>query len=91
MVQDTLAKRISEKKGLTEEEQLWLVCVFGKHCQGRTKAQLAAVARWIPDIPNRGIYERVLFGEYGQAVSYCAGQSYPDEIRTVRELLIGRA
>ena len=35
-------------------------------------------------IPNYGILERVM--KEGTSWSYCAGQSYPDEIRTIRKI-----
>jgi len=86
-MQDTLSRRIRDKKGLTEKEQDDLVSLFGAYCQPRTKRLLAQVARWIPDIKNRGIFNRVHIDKEG--VSYCAGQSYSDEIRTVRKCLLG--
>lgn len=37
-------------------------------------------------IPYYGILERIQKESYGWA--YCAGQSYPDEIRTVRNIIL---
>ena len=84
--QDTLARRISQKKPLTEAEQEALLDILGNHCQARTKRMLARSLSWVPDIQSYGIYGRV---HLSPRVSYCAGQSYPDEIRTVRKCLIG--
>ena len=84
--QDTLARRISQKKPLTEAEQIALLDILGSHCQARTKRMLAGALSWVPNILNQGIYRRV---HLSPRVSYCAGQSYPDEIRTVRKCLIG--
>lgn len=88
--QDTLRQRISCKIGLSEVEQASLYCLLGKGCRERTKNRLRSVIRFLPCIAeNYGIYGRVMFDGSGN-VFYCAGQSYPDEIRTVRECLLGR-
>ncbi len=82
--QDTLSRRISAGKELTEAEQEKLLDIFGAYCQEKTKRMIARALRCVPDIPNYGIYDRV----HLEPPSYCAGQSYPDEIRTVRKCLI---
>jgi len=87
VLQDSLSHRISKKIDLTTAEQASLVALLGSGCRQKTKGKLASVARWVPDIKNYGIYERVVFEKGG--CGYIAGQSYPDEIRTVRELLLG--
>lgn len=85
--QDTLGQRISERQPLTFREQISLLALLGKGCRAETKRRLAIALTYVPDITNHGIYGRVILGP---RVSYCAGQSYPDEIRTVRECLLGR-
>ena len=84
--QDTLSRRISAGKELTESEQAQLLDIFGNRCREKTKRMIARALRCVPDIDNYGIYDRV----HLEPPSYCAGQSYPDEIRTVRQCLIGR-
>jgi len=37
-------------------------------------------------IPYHGILERIIKDDSGW--SYCAGQSYPDEIRTIRKIIL---
>ena len=37
-------------------------------------------------IPKHGAFERIMKDKHGW--SYCAGQSYPDEIRAVRKLIL---
>jgi len=74
---------------LSEEEQQSLANLIGKKCRQRTKDNI----EFALDIPlslwrNYGIYGRVMF-ENGEA-HYVAGQSYPDEIRTVREYILGK-
>ena len=83
---DTLSKRISAKKELTENEIEELMSVLTSGCRQKTKNIIRFALNCVPDIQNFGIFERVHLKPY---VSYCAGQSYPDEIRTVRELLKG--
>lgn len=87
-MQDTLTRRIQTNNSLTENEIEQMMEIFGKRCQEKTKRMLHRVLTWVPDIDDYGIYGRVHF-ENGR-VSYCAGQSYPDEIRTVRNCLLGR-
>ena len=86
MNQDTLSKRISAKMPLSKSEIDSLMDIFGSRCRARTKRILAYALNAVPDIKGYGIYERVYLTN-GKA-HYCAGQSYPDEIRTVRELLL---
>lgn len=86
-MQDTLYKRISSGKGLTESEIDEMVMIFGKHCREKTVRRLRSVCTYLTGVENVGIFERVHL-ENGH-VSYCAGQSYPDEIRTVRKCLLG--
>jgi len=84
MRQDTLQNRISDGKGLDSSEIDQLVGVLGSRCSEHTKRKLHFALRCVPNIQAYGIYGRVMLNP----VSYCAGQSYPDEIRTVRGLLI---
>lgn len=85
--QDSLDLRISAGLALTEPEIDACVALFGKRCQQRTKDRLRRAFAAVPDIPSYEIYKRVLF--HGECVEYCAGQSYPDEVRIVRKCLIG--
>lgn len=88
MKQDTLQNRIDSGQPLTEGEQSAILELLGKRCQPRRLYSLRLALKCVPDIDNYGIYGRVMLNEYGEdTASYCAGQSYPDEIRTVRELL----
>jgi hypothetical protein len=90
-LQDSLGARIDAGIELTEDEISELVDLLGKRCKVRTKNRIKWALMGCPDnIDNPGIFRRVLFNDGGRFVSYCAGQSYPDEIRTVRQCLIGR-
>jgi len=84
--QDSLETRISAGVGLSEEEANSLHALVSNRCRENTKRELRYAISYIPNIRSFGIYIRVLFRN-GQA-EYCAGQSYPDEIRTVRECLL---
>jgi hypothetical protein len=86
MKQDTLKNRIYDGKQLTESEIESLVELLGKRCQARTINALRRSLKDITTIGLYGIYGRVVFTD-GQS-RYDAGQSYPDEIRTVRQLII---
>jgi hypothetical protein len=86
-IDDSLHRRISKGLPLNEEEQYSLIFLLGHGCREKTKAALRAAAARIPHVTNAGIFERVQI--QNDRVSYCAGQSYPDEIRTVRECLVG--
>ena len=85
--QDTLGQRISERQPLTDKERVTLLELLGNRCRAETKRRLAIALTYVPDITNHGIHDRVILSP---RVNYCAGQSYPDEIRTVRECLLGR-
>ena len=88
-----LSTRIYEAKfentglRLTEAEQTSLAALLGKRCNAQTKSRLAyKLSLPLYLYSDYGIYRRVSF-DNGQA-EYCAGQSYTDEIRTVRELIL---
>jgi hypothetical protein len=83
----SLSDYISNKRDLTEGQVEELVSLLGKRCQQKTKNMLRIVLGWVPDIKNYGIFQRVMLTP---RVHYCAGQSYPCEIRVVRRLLIGK-
>lgn len=85
--QDSLSQRISNNQELTETEQAELYELLGAHAHAKTKEALSRALEHVPHVNSYGIYDRVLITP---RVQYIAGQSYPDEIRTVRELLIGR-
>ena len=84
--QNTLKDRIDERAPLADSEVGDLVAMLGSGCQPKTKERLARALHRVPYVENCGIYGRV----HLRPVSYCAGQSYPDEIRAVRECLLGR-
>lgn len=65
------------------EEITTLIC---KRCQPNTWDRVRSILTYSPSaIPTYSILERVYKGKHGWR--YCAGQSYPDEIRTVRNII----
>jgi hypothetical protein len=83
----SLSDVISYNIELTEIQVESFIDVFGKHCQQRTKSRLRSVITYRAGLSNYDIYNRVMFTEVG--CSYVPRQSYPDEVRTVRRLIIG--
>lgn len=84
-MQITLSDYISDGKTLSEEQQSTLLAILGHGCRAKTKQRLRAALAFVPHIANEGIYKRV---QIEPSVRYLAGQSYPDEIRTVMNCLI---
>ena len=71
---------------LTEKEIKSAVNLFGKRCKVTTKQKLRRALQAVPTKIDYGIYNRVEFKN--EDCSYCAGQDYVQEIKTVRECLL---
>lgn len=78
----------SEKTSLTEIDIDCIIRIVGYKCSEKTKARIRSILTYGPStIGNYGIFDRLV--KYGENNwQYIAGQSYPDEIRTLRELII---
>lgn len=76
------------KTSLTEQDVDELVSIIGKGCRQATKTRLRTILTYSPSsIGNYGIFGRL--EKYADGSwHYCAGQSYPDEIRTLKELIL---
>ena len=75
------------KDQMTEDDIDQLVALLGSRCRSKTLIRLRSVLTYGKhSLPSYGILER-LVKENG-SWSYIAGQSYPDEIRTIREIII---
>ncbi len=83
-MEDTLYNRLYDEKDLTDAEIEELVQIVGSGCRQETKARLYRRLSMPSLMPRHDIYRRVDLDPVG----YCAGQSYPDEIRTVRQLIL---
>ena len=87
MKQITLESKINNQEEFTEAEKSGLYELLTGYCRQDTKARFSRklnvpLSCWA----NYGIYGRVMFE--GDKITYCAGQSYTDEIRTIRKLIL---
>lgn len=72
---------------LTEQDIDELMALIGNRCRHDTKTRLRSILTYGPStIPDYGIMRRLV--KYNGTWTYIAGQSYPDEIRTVRNIVI---
>ena len=77
----------NQKSKLNEKDIEEIVSIIGARCQHKTLRRLRINLECSTSyIPQYGILERLIKEENGW--SYCAGQSYPDEIRTVRKIIL---
>ncbi len=86
----TLSDVIQHRSTLTDEQKEAFLDVFGKGCRAKRKASLRNAINKVGVYPSDcfdswGIYNRVCFYQEAPFCRYVAGQSYPDEVRTVRE------
>lgn len=85
MAQITLYDLIRDNKSLSESDIDQLVDLLGHRCRHEKKARLRSVLTYLSGQKLHGIFDRVMLE--GDRWVYVAGQDYPSEIRTVRELL----
>ena len=72
---------------LTENDIDQIVAIVTHRCRIKTTNRVRSILTYSKSmIGSYGIYNR-LIKENG-TWSYCAGQSYPDEIRTLRECIL---
>lgn len=75
------------KNQLSEQDIDQIIEIVGHRCRVKTCNRLRSILTYSPSlIQTYGILER-LTKEHGRW-SYCAGQSYPDEIKTLREIIL---
>lgn len=75
------------KNQLSEQDIDQIIEIVGYRCRVKTCNRIRSILTYSPSlIPTYGILER-LTKENG-VWSYCAGQSYPDEIKTLREIIL---
>lgn len=85
----TLSDAIRDGITLSPEQQNELLALLGSKCQQKTKEKLARrLALPLSLMPNYGIFSRVYLSYNTEGVHYCAGQSYTDEVRLVRKLVL---
>ena len=90
-LEQTLKYKIDHDIDLTECQALSFYNLLSKGCQVKTKNRLYVriIQYGLFIFGNYGIYERVYWDDK-ENCRYCAGQSYPDEIRTVRNCILGK-
>ena len=72
---------------LTESDIEQILAIICKRCQAKTWSRCRSNLTYsLSHIPIFGILSRLTKDQNGYW-SYCAGQSYPDEIRTVRNII----
>lgn len=75
------------KNKLTDDEIEEITTLITSKCRENTKKRIRAHIKHLKNlIPEYGILNRII--KEDNSWSYCAGQSYPDEIRTVREIIL---
>lgn len=77
------------KTNLAEQDIDQIIAIVGRRCQIKTCNRLRSILTYSPSsIETCGIMGR-LIKDNGNW-QYIAGQSYPDEIRIVREIILGK-
>jgi hypothetical protein len=77
------------KSNLSPQDIDAIVEIVGHRCQQKTKVRLRSILTYgTSSVGSFGIFSRLIKFDYGW--EYVAGQYYPDEIRTVRELILGK-
>lgn len=74
---------------LTEDDIDQITTLICVHCMQKTHNRVRSILRYHPSSTgNYGIYSRLTKSHMG-IWEYTAGQSYTDEIRTLRECILG--
>lgn len=79
--------QVIKSRGLSESDINAIMDIVGYRCRENTKRRLRSILTYgASTIPDYGIMGRLMFcdGRW----EYVAGQSYTDEIKTVRECII---
>lgn len=88
MMHHNLYNAIDNNATLTDAQKAGLLSLVGKRCSQDTKDRLArALTVDLGDWENFGIFRRVDLSN-GE-VSYICGQSWSDEMRTIRKCILG--
>lgn len=75
------------REQLTENDIGQIVSIICYRCRIPTTNRIRSLLTYMKtSIPPHGIFGRII--KENDNWSYCAGQSYPDEIRLIRELLL---
>ena len=88
MKQISLSTYISENKPLSENDIDQIMIIVSHRCHLKTCQKLRFALGYITCTHNYGIYSR-LIKENGKW-TYICGQSWNDEMRTLRECILGK-
>lgn len=76
------------KASFTQDDINQILCLITYKCRIKTLNRLRSILTYSPSlIPQYGILERLMKEDDGKW-HYVAGQSYTDEIRTIRQLIL---
>ena len=77
----------NQKSKLTAQDIDAIISIIGHRCREKTVNRLRAILTYSPSmIPEFGILNRLILDEHGW--SYCAGQDYTSELKTVRDCIL---
>ena len=77
----------NQKAKLTEKDIDAIIAIIGHRCRAKTVNRLRSIITYSPSmIPEFGMLTRLILDEYGW--SYCAGQDYTSELKTVRDCIL---
>lgn len=89
-MKDNLYNIIQNNLELSENERLNLAGFLSYRCREKTYKRLKSICLYgLHTIELCGILRRLELNA-DETWSYCAGQSYTDEMRTVREVVLGK-
>ena len=79
----------TEKAKLTESDIDQILSIITKHSRLKTYNRLRSILTYSASkLDNYGIYNLLI--KEACVWSYCSGQSYTDDIRTLRECILGK-
>lgn len=77
----------NHKTQLTEQDVNELVSIITYRCRAKTTNRVRSILTYSPSlIPQYGIFNRLI--KDNNRWEYVAGQSYPDEIKTLRDCIL---
>ena len=77
----------NQKTMFTENDIDQIITIIGHRCRIKTCNRLRSILTYSPSlVPSYGILERLI--KEGEKWSYVAGQSYTDELKSVRDCIL---
>ena len=87
MKQDVFLKKDLK---LNEAQTMELVRILTKRCGEKTKIRIESLVRYAFNemVRNISCFDRFYIAKYDNDIHYCAGQSYPCEIKHIRKEML---